>query len=79
MENNKDIYYANCPHFTVGKVDQWFEQGYLFFEGNVYWYEEDRKDQCGTTNSPMLPQDFITYARKNNIAIPDDFMKTITT
>jgi len=49
MENSDDIYYQNCPHFTVGRVDQWGEHGYLLYEGRVYFYEEDRKEHCGST------------------------------
>jgi hypothetical protein len=77
MENYENIYYDNCPHFTVGKVDQWFEHGYLLFEGKVYSYDEDRKDQCGTTHSPMSIADFLEYANKNQISIPEDFMKKL--
>ena len=35
MENYEHIYYLDCPHFTVGRVDQWGEQGYLLFEGKI--------------------------------------------
>lgn len=77
MENYENIYYLNCPHFTVGKVDQWFEQGYLLFEGKVYAYDEDRKDQCGTTHSPTLIKDFLVYAERHQIIIPEEFMKQL--
>ena len=53
MENYEHIYYLNCPHFTVGRVDQWGEQGFLFHEGHVYEYTEDRKDQWGRTFNQM--------------------------
>ena len=74
MENYENIWYADCPHFTVGRVDQWGEQGYLLFENRVYWYDEDRKDQCGTTTSPMEIKDFLIYAEQRQIEIPDDFI-----
>jgi len=77
MENYENIYYGNCPHFTVGNVDQWGEQGYLLFEGKVYSYEEDRKGQCGTTHSPRLISDFLAFAKKHQISIPDDFMQKL--
>ncbi|MBS1793012.1 MAG: hypothetical protein JSS81_04115 [Acidobacteria bacterium] len=77
MENYEHIFYADCPHFTVGRVDQWGEQGYLFFEGRVYAYEEDRKDQCGRTHSPMTIKEFLAFAEKNKITIPEDFLKTL--
>ena len=77
MENYENIYYGNCPHFTVGKVDQWGEQGYLLFEGKVYSYDEDRKDQCGTTHSPMIIADFLVYANNHQISIPEDFMNEL--
>ena len=41
MENYENIFYLDCPHFTVGRVDQWGEQGYLLFDDKVYAYEED--------------------------------------
>jgi hypothetical protein len=69
------IYYSNHPHFTVGKVDQWGESGYLFFEGRVFSYWEDRKDQCGETYSPMEVEVFLAYAKKQNIEIPAFFMQ----
>jgi hypothetical protein len=77
MENYEHIYYLDCPHFTVGRVDQWGESGYLLFEDNVYFYEEDRKDQCGSTHSPMSISDFLAYAEKEEILIPEDFMKEL--
>ncbi|HEV7643378.1 MAG TPA: hypothetical protein VGO50_05480 [Pyrinomonadaceae bacterium] len=77
MENYEQIFYLNCPHFTVGRVDQWGEQGYLLFEGKVYSYEEDRKDQCGRTYSPTTIKDFLMYAEQFQIPIPDDFMEKL--
>ena len=77
MENYEQIFYLDCPHFTVGRVDQWGEQGYLLFEGKVYSYEEDRKDQCGRTYSPMMIKDFLAYAEQLQISIPDDFMNKL--
>jgi hypothetical protein len=78
MENYEQIFYLDCPHFTVGRVDQWGEQGYLLFEDKVYSYEEDRKNQCGTTHSPMSIKDFLMYAEQLQISIPDDFMEKLT-
>lgn len=75
MENYEHIYYLDCPHFTVGRVDQWGEQGYLLFEGRVFSYEEDRKDQCGRTHSPMTIQEFLAFAESSRIEIPQDFLK----
>jgi hypothetical protein len=78
MENYEHIFYLDCPHFTVGHVDQWGEQGYLLYEGNVYAYEEDRKDQIGRTYSRVSITDFLTYAERNQVAIPTDFMERLT-
>lgn len=72
------IYYINHPHFTVGHVDQWGESGYLYFEGRVFQYWEDRKDQCGETYSPREINEFLEHAKMNNIDIPADFMMVIT-
>jgi hypothetical protein len=77
MEEFDHIHYLACPHFTVGHVDQWGEHGYLLFEGRVYWYEEDRKDQCGSTRSPMSIDEFVRYADKNEISIPADFIEQL--
>jgi hypothetical protein len=77
MENYEQIYYLDCPHFTVGRVDQWGESGYLLFEDKIYYYEEDRKDQCGSTHSPMTIKDFLTYAGESQIQIPADFMEKL--
>ena len=77
MENYEDIYYLDCPHFTVGRVDQWGEHGYLLFEGKVYSYEEDRKDQCGRTYSPMTIRDFLRYADEYRLKVPEDFMNKL--
>ena len=68
------INYLDCPHFTVGNVDQWSEHGYLLFEGMIYWYEVDRKDQCDNIRSPLTIRDFLTIAKEKQIAIPDSFM-----
>jgi hypothetical protein len=77
MENYEHIHYLNCPHFTVGRVDQWGEVGYLLFEGNVYFYDEDRKNQCGTTTSPQTIATFLIYAKEREIEIPEEFMKQL--
>lgn len=76
-KNYENIYYRNCPHFTVGRVDQWGENGYLFFEGEVYEYHEDRKGQYGETFHPRGIQDFIAYAKHEKIKIPSDFLKIL--
>lgn len=78
MENYENIYYLDCPHFTVGRVDQWGEHGYLLYDGKVYSYEEDRKEQSGTTYSPMTVPEFLAYAESQRIEIPTDFMELLT-
>lgn len=77
MENYDHIYYLECPHFTVGRVDQWGENGYLLYEGRVYAYEEDRKDQCGRSHSRRTIAEFLAFAASNEIAIPDEFLQTL--
>jgi hypothetical protein len=77
MENYEQIFYRDCPHFTVGRVDQWGEHGYLLFENKVYAYEEDRKDQCGRTYSQMSIPDFLAHAENSEISIPDDFVEKL--
>ena len=77
MDNYEHIYYRDCPHFTVGRVDQWGEHGYLLYEDKVYFYEEDRKDQCGSTRSPQLIEEFLRYAEEQRISIPDEFMNKL--
>ena len=79
MENFEQIHYLECPHFTVGHVDQWGEHGYLLYEDKVYFYEEDRKDQCGTTSAPMRVEAFLAYAEARSIAIPNDFLEKLKT
>ena len=74
MENYEHIFYLDCPHFTLGRVDQWGEQGYLLFEDKVYSYEVDRKDQCSSTYSPRSISDFLAYAETQQISIPGDFL-----
>lgn len=76
-ENYEEIFYLDHPHFTVGHVDQWGEQGYLLFEGKVYSYEEDRKEQCGRTHSPAAIKEFLACAEKLQILIPEDFLKKL--
>lgn len=78
MENYEKIYYLDHPHFTVGRADQWGEQGYLLFEGKVYAYEEDRKDQCGRTHSPQTIKEFLANAERNRIEIPEDFLRKLS-
>lgn len=78
VENYENIFYLDCPHFTVGRVDQWGEHGYLLFENKVYSYEEDRKEQCGRTYWPTSIEDFLQYAERLRISIPGDFMEKLT-
>lgn len=77
MESYEHIHYLNCPHFTVGRVDQWGEHGYLLFEGKVFCYEEDRKDQWGRTYSSMTIDEFLRYAETQQISIPADFLEQL--
>ena len=74
MEDYGHIHYLQCPHFTIGRVDQWGEHGYLLFEGRVFRYEEDRKEQCGSTFSPMSVKDFLRFAEQQQLVIPKGFM-----
>jgi hypothetical protein len=76
MENYEQIFYLDCPHFTVGHVDQWGEQGYLLFEGKVYSYEVDRKEQTDRTHSPVTIKEFLALAEKRQIPIPEAFLKS---
>lgn len=77
MEDYDQIHYLKCPHFTVGRVDQWGEHGYLLYEGMVYAYEEDRKDQCGRTYAPTSVADFLMQAGQLEIAVPDEFIEKL--
>lgn len=77
MEIYENIWYLDCPHFTVGRVDQWGESGYLLFEAHVYSYEEDRKDQCGRTYGKMTIPAFIAHADWEKTEIPDEFMQKL--
>jgi hypothetical protein len=77
MENYEEIFYLDCPHFTVGHVDQWGEHGYLLFEGKVYSYEVDRKEQYDRTYSPMTIKDFLAYAEKHQIPVPEEFLNKL--
>ena len=77
MENYVDIFYLDCPHFTVGLVDQWGEQGYLLYAGEVYSYEEDRKNQCGRTYAPISIDEFLSYAQREQIVVPEGFMEKL--
>lgn len=73
MAGYDHIFYLDCPHFTVGRVDQWGESGYLLYDGKIFAYEEDRKDQCGSTHSPMSFEDFMAFAEAEGIVIPPEF------
>jgi hypothetical protein len=78
VENYEEIFYLDCPHFTVGHVDQWGEHGYLLFEGKVYFYEVDRKNQCHTARSPVTAEEFLAYAEDNGLTITEDFLRKLT-
>jgi hypothetical protein len=73
----ENIYYKNCPHFTVGRVDQWGEKGYLFYEGEVYDYYEDRKEQFNETYNRRKIADFLADAKNKKIEIPSQFLKVL--
>ena len=77
VENFDHIFYRDCLHFTVGHVDQWGEQGYLLFEGKVYSYEEDRKDQCGRTYAPTSIEEFLLSVERQNITVPNEFLEKL--
>jgi hypothetical protein len=48
------------------------------FEGSVYAYEEDRKEQCGRTYSPVSIGDFLIHAEHQQIPIPEAFLRELT-
>lgn len=77
-ENYKHIFYRNCPHFTYGRVDQWGEQGYLFHDGFIYEYEEDRKEQSGRTFNKMSIDAFLEHYQRHGIEVPSDFLDFIS-
>ena len=76
-EHYTHIYYKDCPHFTIGRVDQWGERGYLFYEGMVYDYMEDRKEQYNTVEHPRTVPEFIDFADYRGIEIPERFLEAI--
>lgn len=76
-EAPKPIHYSLCPHFTVGRVDQWGEQGYFYYESYVYGYSEDRKSQHTNTASPRTITAFISYAKANKVEIPATFLAVL--
>jgi hypothetical protein len=77
MENFEEIYYRDCPHFTIGRVDQWSERGFLLYEGKVYSYEEDRKEQTSDVYAPRTIGEFYELAEKMQIEIPADFLEKL--
>lgn len=77
METYEEIRYFDYPHFTLGRVDQWGEHGYLLFEGNVHFYEEDRKEQCGSVHAPTSIDDFLAYAEQQQILVPPEFLEAL--
>ena len=77
QEDYSHVFYRNCPHFTVGRVDQWGEQGYLFYEGKVFNYMVDRKEQYDKTYSPRSIEAFLAFANEQGIEIPEDFMQIL--
>jgi len=77
MENYEQIFYLDCPRFTVGHVDQWSERGYLLFGGKVYWYEIDRKEQCDSVRSPVSVEEFLDYAKKSELTVPESFLSAL--
>lgn len=58
-------------------MDQWGEQGYLFFEDHVYEYHEDRKGQWGETYIKRTVSEFMSYAQDRSLEIPNEFLKVI--
>lgn len=77
MENYNHIYYGDCPHFALPGADQWGEDGFLFYEGMVYEYFEDRKENYGKTHKPRTIKDFLRYASEQRIEIPESFGEVI--
>jgi hypothetical protein len=71
------IWYQKCPHFIVGIANQWGENGYLFYEGEVYSYMADRHEQYDVVTDKMSVPIFIDYAKRNKIEVPESFLKVI--
>lgn len=71
------IWYQDCPHFYIGRADQWGERGYLLFENEVYEYMVDRKEQYDIVKRPKSVADFLAYAQVENITVPDKFLKEL--
>lgn len=71
-------YYRNRPHFTVGHVDQWGEQGYFIFEGKIFNYTDDRKSGYYSANeTPFTPEEFIQTCKEDDIVIPPEFLSAL--
>ena len=66
------VSYWEHPHYAC-EADQWGEYGYLLYEGKVYHYHEDRKEQLGWTDSPRSIEDFLAFIRKKRIKISPEF------
>jgi hypothetical protein len=72
------IAYQDKPRFYKSRPDQWFEEGFFYFEGNFYLYADDRHDfNYSVKLVAQSISDFKTYCADRDIEIPDSFWAEI--
>lgn len=76
QEKKKKVFYGDYPHFGVSG-SQWEEKGYVFYEGEVYSYRLDRKDQFDEMYYPQSIEEFLASAMEKKLNIPDAFLKIL--
>ncbi|UKN01040.1 hypothetical protein K6119_15020 [Paracrocinitomix mangrovi] len=78
MSSKKAIYYGDHPHFKVGKSNQFYQQGYFFYNGVFYFYEEDNHENTYVVSEVAENlDDFIDYAEEADLEVPDRFWESV--
>ena len=78
MSAEKRIFYADHPHFKVGKHNQFYQQGYFYYDGDFYFYDEDNHEGTYYTNIVASNMDdFADYMEEADLDIPDSFWDAV--
>ncbi len=79
MSLEQKVDYIRLPSFTIGQPNQWYEDGYCFYENKFYFYSDDRHDNNYNVNEVAESlTEFQDYCEDASIEIPESFLEAIT-
>ena len=79
MSLEQRVDYTRLPSFTIGQPNEWYEDGYCFYDKKFYLYSDDRHDNHYQVQEVAESlEDFKDYCEDASIEIPESFLTAVS-